>query len=43
MIAVSGDPGRTNAYTFSHNGTLGYPTGKRVRLPAAWESLPKRG
>ncbi len=25
MIAVSGDPLRTNAYAFAHNGILGYP------------------
>ena len=25
MIAVSGDPLRTNAYVFAHNGMLGYP------------------
>lgn len=39
MIAVTGDPMRTNAYTFSHNGMLGYPTTKKVALPARWDSL----
>ena len=34
MIAVSGDPLRTNAYVFAHNGILGYTTTKPVRLPA---------
>ncbi|HEX6209940.1 MAG TPA: UGSC family (seleno)protein [Methylomirabilota bacterium] len=34
MIAVSGDPLRTNAYVFAHNGILGFPTTKPVRLPA---------
>jgi hypothetical protein len=34
MIAVSGDPLRTNAYVFAHNGILGFPTTKAVRLPA---------
>jgi hypothetical protein len=34
MIAVSGDPLRTNAYVFGHNGILGFPTTKPVRLPA---------
>ena len=29
MVAVSGDPLRTNAYAFAHNGILGYPTTKR--------------
>jgi hypothetical protein len=34
MIAVSGDPLRTNAYVFAHNGILGYTTTRPVRLPA---------
>jgi len=34
MIAVSGDPLRTNAYVFSHNGILGYTTTKPIRMPA---------
>ena len=29
-IAVSGDPLRTNAYVFAHNGILGYPTTKNI-------------
>ncbi len=33
MIAVSGDPLRTNAYVFAHNGILGFPTTKAIRLP----------
>ena len=37
MIAVSGDPLRNNAYVFAHNGFLGYPVGKKIRLPKAWE------
>jgi hypothetical protein len=36
MVAVSGDPLRTNAYGFAHNGMLGYPTSKPVALPRAW-------
>jgi hypothetical protein len=36
MVAVSGDPLRTNAYAFAHNGILGYPTTKPIRLPADW-------
>ncbi|HEX7785748.1 MAG TPA: UGSC family (seleno)protein, partial [Methylomirabilota bacterium] len=36
MVAVSGDPLRTNAYAFAHNGMLGYPTTKPVRLPPDW-------
>jgi hypothetical protein len=39
MVAVSGDPLRTNAYAFAHNGILGYPTTKAVRLPAEWPRL----
>ncbi len=36
MIAVAGDPLRTNAFVFAHNGILGFPTTKAVRLPADW-------
>jgi hypothetical protein len=32
-IAVSGDPLRTNAYVFAHNGILGYPTMRTVQMP----------
>jgi hypothetical protein len=39
MVAVSGDPLRTNAYSFVHNGMLGYPTTKPVRLPREWKTL----
>ncbi len=39
MITVSGDPLRTNAYTFSHNGILGYPTTKKIELPQNWAKL----
>ncbi|MCK6555853.1 hypothetical protein L6Q96_14950 [Candidatus Binatia bacterium] len=31
MIAVTGDPLRTNAYVFAHNGMLGFPTTKAIR------------
>jgi hypothetical protein len=34
MIAVSGDPLRTNAYTFVSNGMHGFPTTRRLRFPA---------
>jgi hypothetical protein len=37
-IAVAGDPLRTNAYVFAHNGLLGFPTAKAVRLPFDWEA-----
>jgi hypothetical protein len=39
MVAVSGDPLRTNAYVFAHNGILGFPTTKPVRLPAGLRRL----
>ena len=39
MVAVSGDPLRTNAYVFAHNGILGFPTTKPIRLPTAWRAL----
>ena len=39
MVAVSGDPLRTNAYVFAHNGILGFPTTKPIRLPGAWRAL----
>ena len=39
QIVVSGDPLRTNAYVFVHNGMLGYPTSKRVELPSNWDAL----
>ena len=31
QIAVTGDPLRTNAYVFAHNGMLGFPTAKVIR------------
>jgi len=36
MVLVSGDPLRTNAYAFAHNGYLGFPTARRIRLPPDW-------
>ena len=30
MIAITGDPLRTNAYVFAHNGQLGFPTTKKI-------------
>ena len=47
MVLVSGDPLRNNAYAFSQNGYLGYPTAKKIDLPAEWDALlaarPARG
>lgn len=36
MVLVSGDPLRTNAYAFAHNGYLGFPAAKKIQLPADW-------
>jgi hypothetical protein len=37
MVLVSGDPLRTNAYTFAQNGYLGFPTAKQIKLPKDWQ------
>ena len=37
MIVVTGDPLRTNAYVFAHNGGLGYPVARKIRLPENWQ------
>jgi hypothetical protein len=39
MVVVSGDPLRTNAYVFAHNGMLGFPVTQAVELPQDWDSL----
>ena len=39
MVVVTGDPMRTNAYVFAHNGRLGYPVGKKIQLPRNWNEL----
>ena len=36
MVLVSGDPLRTNAYAFAHNGYLGFPAARKIVLPADW-------
>ena len=33
MIVISGDPFRSNAYAFGHNGMHGFPTTKKVQFP----------
>ena len=38
-IAVTGDLMRNSIYIFAHNGVLGYPTGKEIRLPGNWNAL----
>ena len=42
MIAVSGDPLRTNACVFVSNGMHGYPTTKRIWLPRDWAERVRR-
>jgi hypothetical protein len=37
MVLVSGDPLRTNAQAFAHNGYLGFPVAKRIELPEDWD------
>jgi hypothetical protein len=37
MVVVSGDPLRNNAYTFTQNGYLGFPTAKKIALPKNWD------
>ena len=39
LIAVAGDPGRTNAFVMSHNGQLGYTVGEAIPTPQNWPSL----
>ena len=36
MVAVTGDPLRTNAYVFAHNGRIGFPVSKAITLPRDW-------
>ena len=36
MVLVSGDPLRTNAYAFAHNGYLAFPVAKQIKLPPDW-------
>ncbi|MBW8783344.1 MAG: hypothetical protein JF593_01680 [Novosphingobium sp.] len=41
MVLISGDPLRTNAYTFTQNGYLGFPTAKKIELPKNWAKRVK--
>jgi hypothetical protein len=44
MVLVSGDPMRTNAHVFAHNGYLGFPVARKIELPRAWaERVRKPG
>jgi hypothetical protein len=36
MIIVTGDPLRTNAYSFVPNGNLGYPVARKIEGSPAW-------
>ncbi|MEC8172908.1 MAG: UGSC family (seleno)protein, partial [Pseudomonadota bacterium] len=38
MVAISGDPLRTNAITFAHNGILGYTVAREIELPKDWDA-----
>ena len=38
MVAVSGDPLRTNAINFAHNGILGYTVAREIELPKDWDA-----
>jgi hypothetical protein len=38
-IVLSGDPGRNQSKGFVQNQSHGYPTAKKIQLPAAWDSL----
>jgi hypothetical protein len=42
MVAVTGDLMRNSIYIFAHNGVLGYPTGKEIRLPKHWDATLTR-
>ena len=43
VVLVSGDPLRTNAYAFAHNGYLGFPTAKKIQLPKDWAARIGKG
>ena len=43
MVLVSGDPLRTNAQAFAHNGYLGFPVAKQIALPADWDERVGKG
>ena len=36
MVVVTGDLTRNSVYIFAHNGVLGFPVTKRIRLPKGW-------
>jgi hypothetical protein len=38
-IVLSGDPGRNQSKGYVQNQSHGYPTAKKIQLPAEWDSL----
>jgi hypothetical protein len=40
-IVLSGDPGRNQSKGYVQNQSHGYPTAKKIRLPANWDSMSK--
>jgi hypothetical protein len=41
-IVLSGDPGRNQSKGYVQNQSHGYPTGKKIRLPANWDAMIAR-
>jgi hypothetical protein len=41
-IVLSGDPGRNQSKGFVQNQSHGYPTAKKIQLPATWDSMIKK-
>lgn len=41
QLIISGDPARDHAIIGAQNGFMGWPTSKKVELPAAWDELMK--
>ena len=41
MITVSGGPGKDGCFICAQHGFMGYPTSKKIELPANWEELLK--
>jgi len=39
QVVVTGDLGRNSIYVFAHNGVLGFPVAKEIKLPKNWKTL----
>jgi len=39
QVVITGDLGRNSIYVFAHNGVLGFPVGKEIKLLPNWKSL----